>query len=141
MAQAGDKAAGAAKAAKAVNKACNCFTAETKVKTDQREKNIEDVQIGDNVLSKDENTDEVTYKQVTATFNHETDEIYSIHVGDQVIESTYNHPFWVVGKGGVFVKDFRSRNHRNPAASDDGLQYDGGKIPYLFCERVGDLGS
>ncbi|QDH21613.1 polymorphic toxin-type HINT domain-containing protein [Saccharibacillus brassicae] len=58
-------------------------------------------------MSKDENTDEVTYKQVTATSNHETDEIYSIHVGDQVIESTYNHPFWVVGKGWVFVKDLK----------------------------------
>ncbi|CAM3584287.1 MULTISPECIES: polymorphic toxin-type HINT domain-containing protein [Saccharibacillus] len=104
VAQAGDKAAGAVKAA---NKACNCFTAETKVKTDQGEKNIEDVKIGDKVLSKDENTDEVTYKQVTATFNHETDEIYSIHVGDQVIESTYNHPFWVIGKGWVFVKDLK----------------------------------
>ncbi|QDH21604.1 polymorphic toxin-type HINT domain-containing protein [Saccharibacillus brassicae] len=103
-----DEGTVASKTTKAVNKACNCFTAETKVKTDQGEKNIEDVKIGDNVLSKDENTDEVTYKQVTATFNHKTDEIYSIHVGDQVIESTYNHPFWVVGKGWVFVKDLKS---------------------------------
>ncbi|MCQ4087548.1 polymorphic toxin-type HINT domain-containing protein [Saccharibacillus sp. JS10] len=108
VAQKGSKASSAAKATKAVNKACNCFTAETKVKTDQGEKNIEDVQIGDKVLSKDENTDEVTYKQVTAIFNHETNEIYSIHVGDQIIESTYNHPFWVVGKGWVFVKDLKT---------------------------------
>ncbi|MCQ4087556.1 HINT domain-containing protein [Saccharibacillus sp. JS10] len=31
-----------------------------------------------------------------------------MHVGDQVIESTYNHPFWVVGKGWVFVKDLKT---------------------------------
>jgi hypothetical protein len=59
------------------------------------------------VLSKNEETGEVAYKEVTATFNHETDEIYQIHVGDQVIESTYNHPFWVEGKGWTYVKDLK----------------------------------
>ncbi|MFE1631337.1 polymorphic toxin-type HINT domain-containing protein [Brevibacillus reuszeri] len=33
--------------------------------------------------------------------------MYQIHVGDQVIESTYNHPFWVEGKGWTYVKDLR----------------------------------
>ncbi|WP_256972525.1 polymorphic toxin-type HINT domain-containing protein [Saccharibacillus sp. O23] len=107
LAKAGDKASDASKATKAVAKACNCFTAGTKVKTDQGDKNIEDVQVGDRVLSQDDNTGEEAYKTVTATFNHETDEIYRIHVGGQVIESTYNHPFWVVGKGWVFVKDLK----------------------------------
>ncbi|MEF3311883.1 polymorphic toxin-type HINT domain-containing protein [Paenibacillus sp. GYB004] len=87
--------------------ACNCFTAGTKVLTDEGEKNIEDIQVGDKVLSKDENTGEVAYKEITATFNHETDEIYKIHVNDQVIESTFNHPFWVDGKGWTFVKDLK----------------------------------
>jgi hypothetical protein len=30
-----------------------------------------------------------------------------LHVGDQIIESTYNHPFWVEGKGWTFVKDLK----------------------------------
>ncbi|MED1919519.1 polymorphic toxin-type HINT domain-containing protein, partial [Bacillus thuringiensis] len=88
-------------------KGCNCFTAGTKVLTDEGEKNIEDIEVGDRVLSKDEESGEVAYKEVTATFNHETDEIYQIHVGDQVIESTYNHPFWVEGKGWMYVKDLK----------------------------------
>ncbi len=87
--------------------ACQCFTAGTKVKTDQGEKDIEDIQVGDQVLSKDEKTGEVEYKVVTATFNHETDDIYKISVGDQVIESTFNHPFYVRGKGWTFVKDLK----------------------------------
>jgi len=78
-----------------------------KVLTNEGEKNIEDIQVGDRVLSKDENTGEVAYKEVTATFNHETDEIYKIHVGGQTIESTFNHPFYVEGKGWTFVKDSR----------------------------------
>ncbi|WP_311295133.1 polymorphic toxin-type HINT domain-containing protein [Paenibacillus sp. MER TA 81-3] len=85
---------------------CNCFTAGTKVLIDG-EKNIEDIQVGDKVLSKNEETGDVAYKEVTATFNHETDEIYKIHVGDQTIESTFNHPFWVDGKGWTFVKDLK----------------------------------
>ncbi|WP_016739355.1 MULTISPECIES: polymorphic toxin-type HINT domain-containing protein [Bacillales] len=86
---------------------CNCFTAGTKVLTDKGENNIEDIEVGDRVFSKDEETGEVAYKEVTATFNHETDEIYQIHVGDQIIESTYNHPFWVDGKGWTYVKDLK----------------------------------
>ncbi|KJD42567.1 polymorphic toxin-type HINT domain-containing protein [Paenibacillus terrae] len=93
------------KAAKALP--CNCFTAGTKVQTDEGEKNIEDIEVGDKVLSKDETTGEVAYKEVTTTFNHETNEIYIIYVGDQTIEATYNHPFWVDGKGWTFVKDLQ----------------------------------
>ncbi|WP_256972605.1 HINT domain-containing protein [Saccharibacillus sp. O23] len=88
-------------------KGCNCFTAGTQVKTDQGDKNIEDIQVGDKVLSQDDVTGEEGYKTVTATFNHMADEIYTIHVGDQEIESTYNHPFWVEGKGWTYVKDLK----------------------------------
>ncbi|WP_239551401.1 polymorphic toxin-type HINT domain-containing protein, partial [Paenibacillus elgii] len=95
------------KASANISAECNCFTAGTKVLTDEGEKPIEDIEVGDKVLSKDDETGEVAYKEVTATFNHETDEIYKIHVGDQVIESTFNHPFWVEGKGWTFVKDLK----------------------------------
>ncbi|MBD3920227.1 S8 family serine peptidase [Paenibacillus sp. PR3] len=87
--------------------ACECFTAGTMVITLEGEKNIEDIEVGDKVLSKSEETGEVAYKEVTATFNHETDNIYRIHVGDQTIEATFNHPFYVMGKGWTFVKDLR----------------------------------
>ncbi|WP_239613520.1 polymorphic toxin-type HINT domain-containing protein [Cohnella mopanensis] len=84
---------------------CNCFTAGTKVQTNQGEKPIEEIQVGDKVLSKNEKTGDVDYKKVTATFKHDTDEIYKINVGSQTIEATFNHPFWVNGKGWVVVKD------------------------------------
>ncbi|THF72291.1 Hint domain-containing protein, partial [Cohnella fermenti] len=45
---------------------CSCFVAGTKVMTDEGEKNIEDIEVGDKVLSKDETTGEVAYKEVTA---------------------------------------------------------------------------
>ncbi|GMK38808.1 hypothetical protein PCCS19_18620 [Paenibacillus sp. CCS19] len=86
---------------------CNCFTAGTKVLTESGEKAIEDIKEGDSVLSKNEVTGELEYKEVTDIFNHETDEIYQIQVGNQVIEATYNHPFWVSGEGWKFVKDLK----------------------------------
>ncbi|WP_379157930.1 polymorphic toxin-type HINT domain-containing protein [Paenibacillus sp. sgz5001063] len=54
---------------------CNCFVAGTKVQTDEGEKPIEDIEVGDKVLSKNEENGEVAYKEVTETLNHETDEI------------------------------------------------------------------
>lgn len=102
-------------------------------------KNIEDIQVGDKVLSKNEETGEVAYKGVTATFNHETDEIYKIYVGDQVIESTFNHPFYVKGKGWTFGQRSQGwriacserweytqdRQHQTGPKVRHGLQYDG----------------
>lgn len=68
-------------------------------KQSKREKNIEDIKVGDKVLSKDEETGELANKEVTATFNHETDEIYQIQgwmfvkdlkVGDLLVQSDGN---------------------------------------------------
>lgn len=93
--------------AKRVERSCNCFTAGTKVLTNEGDKPIEEIEVGDKVLAKDDVTGEVAYQEVTDTFNHKTDEIYQIHVGDLVIESTYNHPFWVEGKEWTNVKDLK----------------------------------
>ena len=84
---------------------CNCFTAGTKIQTDEGEKNIEDIEVGDMVLSKDEETGEQAYKEVTALHRNEKDTTYKLSVGSQIIETTDNHPFWVNGKGWVLAVD------------------------------------
>ncbi len=89
---------------------CECFTAGTKVQTDKGEKNIKDIKVGDKILSKNEQTGEISYKPVMVTFDDETDEIYKINVGDQTIESTFNHPFYVKDKDWIFVKDLKVRD-------------------------------
>lgn len=88
---------------------CNCFTAGTKVQTEEGEKNIEDIEVGDKVLAKDENNPdgELAYKEVTALYSNQRDDIIKLHVGEQVIETTDNHPFWVEGKGWVFADELR----------------------------------
>jgi RHS repeat-associated protein len=92
-----------------VNRSCNCFTAGTKVLTDEGEKNIEDIEVGDRVLAKDENDPdgELAYKEVTNLYRNQRDDIIKLHVGEQVIETTDNHPFWVEGKGWVFADELQ----------------------------------
>ncbi len=86
---------------------CNCFTAGTKILTDAGEKNIEDIEVGDKVLSKNEETGEQAYKVVTHLYRNDKEIIYELTVGDQVIETTDNHPFWAIGKGWVLAADLK----------------------------------
>ncbi|WP_460320156.1 polymorphic toxin-type HINT domain-containing protein [Paenibacillus sp. YSY-4.3] len=88
---------------------CNCFTAGTEVLTDEGEKNIEDIEVGDKVLAKDENNPdgELAYKEVTNLYRNQRDDIIKLHVGEQIIETTDNHPFWVEDKGWVFADELQ----------------------------------
>ncbi|GKU75950.1 hypothetical protein L3i20_v203470 [Paenibacillus sp. L3-i20] len=47
----------------------------------------------------------MAYKEVTALYRNQRDDIIKLHVGEQVIETTDNHPFWVEGKGWVFADE------------------------------------
>jgi len=89
------------------NSGCNCFTAGTKVQTDEGEKPIEEIEVGDKVLAKSDETGEVAYKEVVGLFQKQADEIYYVHIGDEIIEVTGEHPFWLDGKGWTFVKDLK----------------------------------
>ena len=86
---------------------CNCFSAGTKVLTDDGEKPIEDIQVGDKVLAKSDATGEVAYKEVVGLFQKQADEIYYVHIGDEIIEVTGEHPFWLDGRGWTYVKDLK----------------------------------
>lgn len=88
---------------------CNCFTAGTKVQTEAGEKNIEDIEPGDMVLAKDElnPNGELAYKEVMALYRNQRDDIIKLYVGELVIETTDNHPFYVESKGWVFADELQ----------------------------------
>ncbi|MFC4305960.1 polymorphic toxin-type HINT domain-containing protein [Cohnella boryungensis] len=79
----------------------------TTVKTQDGEKPIEEIAVGDKVLAKDDKTGEIAYKEVTGLFQKQTDEIYYLHIGDEIIEVTGEHPFWLDGSGWTYVKDLK----------------------------------
>jgi hypothetical protein len=88
---------------------CNCFVKGTKVQTKEGEKNIEDIEVRDMVLAKDENNPngELAYKEVTALYRNQRDDIIKLHVGEQIIKTTDNHPFWVEDKGWLFADELQ----------------------------------
>ncbi len=80
-----------------------CFAAGTKVKTIDGHKNIEDLELGDLVLSKIVETGEVAYKPVSKLFNKYRG-IYELIVknssGTEIrIKTKDDHPFDVKGEG------------------------------------------
>lgn len=72
-----------------------CFVAGTLVTTEDGHKPIEEIQVGDKVLSEDELTGEVAVKTVTETYVNETDELIHIGVNGETISATPSHPFYV----------------------------------------------
>ncbi|MEH7475839.1 polymorphic toxin-type HINT domain-containing protein, partial [Priestia megaterium] len=98
---------------------CQCFTINTKVKTENGEKPIQNIKIGDKVLAKDENTGKQAYKKVEWLFERKVSKIYEIHIDNETIQTTKEHPFWIVGEGWVKTKDLHD---------GDLLESDDGKI-------------
>lgn len=91
------------------------------------ETTIELIEVGDKVLSRCEITGEMAYKRVTKVFEHICTRlaIISCHYSswdfdfNPKIKTTEEHPFWVIGKGWIAVRDLRP--------GDECLTYDGKK--------------
>ena len=75
-----------------------CFVAGTLVHTEEGIKKIEDIKIGDRVLSFNEETSRTSYKEVIDTIERSTYEICTIEHSNGKIQSTTGHLFMVEGK-------------------------------------------
>ncbi len=82
-----------------------CFVAGTRIKTSDGDKCIEEIEAGDLVYAKNPETGESGWKKVVQVFVRETTELIHIQVGDEVIETTPTHPFWVEGYGFKAAED------------------------------------
>jgi RHS repeat-associated protein len=89
-----------------------CFIAGTEIQTINGTKNIEDIHVGDWVLSDDPNTvGEIEYKQVLNTFVKDTSSLVDIYIDGEKITTTEEHPFWVPDLGWVAAKDLHAGLH------------------------------
>jgi len=85
-----------------------CFVAGTKVYTKDGLKNIEEIKIGDKVLSWNPETGATELKTVTHLFVRHTDLIYKLSFSSgRSVETTWNHPFYIAGRGFVETKDLK----------------------------------
>ncbi len=90
-----------------------CFVAGTKIKTEDGDKNIEDIEVGDRVYSYNPETGEEGYKTVKRTFIKESDEIVHVTITNAdksesvTIDATPGHPFYVVGYGFKYASELK----------------------------------
>lgn len=66
--------------------------------TDTGTKDIKDVEVGDLVWAYNNQTGEKELKKVINTFTKDRDHVYKIHFGEDVIEATNDHPFFIGGQ-------------------------------------------
>lgn len=81
-----------------------CFLEGTKVLTKNGYKNIEDIKVGDYVLSYNEETKENEYNRVYDTFIHRNnnEDLYELTIKGKVLKVTEAHRFYVKEKGTDF---------------------------------------
>lgn len=81
----------------AINAATSCFVAGTPVLTEDGDKPIEDVTVGDYVWAWDEATGTTELKQVVETYVNETSELTHIFVNGEEIVATPTQPVLLPG--------------------------------------------
>ena len=83
----------------------SCFTGDTLVATEDGQKRIDEIEIGDKVWAYNVETGETELKEVKNVFVHDVVGILHLHTTDADIDTTTNHPFYVIGEGWVAAGD------------------------------------
>lgn len=83
---------------------CSCFVAGTTVWTETGLTSIEDIQVGDRVLSQDPESGELVFKLVTGKTLRPPAPLTRIAITGEEILTTKGHPMWVVNKGWRMAK-------------------------------------
>jgi len=77
-----------------------CFISGTKIRmADDSFKNIEDVKLGDLVLSWDESSENLVEGRVKQLISPFSDELVRVKLGKVELVSTLDHPYFIAGKG------------------------------------------
>ncbi len=85
-----------------------CFASGTLVYSKNSLTPIENIKTGDTVYSYNIEIDKVELSRVVNTLNRTTQGIYEIAAGNETINVTAEHPFYVVGKGWIKTKDLQA---------------------------------
>jgi len=82
-----------------------CFDGDTLIATNEGQKRIDEIEVGDYVWAYNVETGELELKEVLTVYVKENDEILHLKTTEGDIDTTTNHPFYVVGKGWVAAGD------------------------------------
>ena len=81
----------------------SCFVAGTLVLTACGLVAIENIKAGDKVISQNVKTGEQATKNVIATYKRTVTELVRLTIGNEIITTTLNHPFYVKNQGFVYA--------------------------------------
>jgi len=109
-----------------------CFAEGTLVLTNEGHKRIEDIEANDLVWAYNEETGTNDFKPVTQLFRNETAEWYNVHINNELIKCTAEHPFYIIGKGWVRAKDLTAGDRLLRASGECGI------ISSLSIERCSE---
>lgn len=85
----------------------SCFVAGTMVLTANGLIAIENIKTGDKVLSADPFSGATQEKRVIKTYQHEERDLVQLTIDNEIITTTYNHPFYVAEEGFVFANQLK----------------------------------
>jgi RHS repeat-associated protein len=84
-----------------------CFTKGTLVYAKDGVVSIDEIQSGEMVYSYNLESEKVELSKVINTLKRETEGIYKLTIGKEIIQVTAEHPFYVEGKGWTTVKELK----------------------------------
>jgi hypothetical protein len=93
------------KTLKEIAKEAPCFAAGTEILTPAGLVPIETIRAGDTVIARDETSGQVGEFPVVRTFERMADSLVLVGIGDETVEVTEEHPFWVCGQGWVAARE------------------------------------
>ena len=95
-----------------------CFPAGTLVQTENGLKNIEEIKVGDNVLSYNLETNKQEYNPVIKTYIHKdtSEDLYQIYYEDDVLEVTEKHPIYI--NNSIYENNISKYNCKNHVYDD-----------------------
>jgi hypothetical protein len=83
----------------------SCFAKGTPVWTKTGQRAIENLELGDLVLSQDVESGELRFKPIIARTVRPPSEIIKLSIADEELRTTLGHPFWVAGVGWRMAKE------------------------------------
>jgi hypothetical protein len=86
----------------------DCFVAGTPVWTMSGPMQIENIKVGELVLTQNTDSGELTFKPVLNTTIRPSGPLIELHIADQLIRCAKGHPFWVSGKGWQMAKELKA---------------------------------
>ncbi len=99
-----------------------CLAAGTVVWTAAGTRPIEQIAVGDLVLSQDPESGQLAYKPVLRTTTRPPEQLVQITAGDHKLYSTGGHPFWVAGSGWTNARRLKTGSHLHGATGTAAVQ-------------------